>query len=192
MPNALRYKVVKQPRKAPTNAAADGLYNNASLERSPNCAFSFGWRFDKMPLRWGKSTRNIIHALQAYKKSKPALFACRRKRSFVKIQRWRPAARSQKDGRSFEKPRVVGLGKKISPIDFLLCRPTYNKRICSGKRGNQLQISGSQPQKSRLRHNRNIAVAMPTFGAELSTSSEIAIVISGLSRVCRHTFGLND
>jgi hypothetical protein len=36
-------------------------------------------------------------------------------------------------------PRYMRLGK-ISPIGFLLCRPPYNKRISSGKRGNQLQI----------------------------------------------------
>jgi hypothetical protein len=84
---------------------------------------------------------------------------------------------SKKMEESFEKPHVVRLGK-IGPIDFLLCGRTYNKRICCGKCGNQLQIGGSQPQKSRLRPNRNSVVATPIFGAELSTSSTIAIVIS--------------
>ena len=107
---------MRQPKEAPTNAEADGLYNKASLESASICACSFRWRFDKMPLRWGKSTLNITTPLQAYKKSEAGLVRLTRTilRQGSAIETGGPVPK--KDGRNFEQPRVLWLGK-ISPID---------------------------------------------------------------------------
>jgi hypothetical protein len=45
--------------------------------------------------------------------------------------------------------------QKSASIGFSSCQPAHDTRIGRRKHGNQLQIVGDRPQKSRLRHNRN-------------------------------------
>src|SRR5216683_7276018 len=50
-PNALRYELVKQPKKAPTNAAPDELYNKAPRDGSSKEVRSSRWCLEKTSIR---------------------------------------------------------------------------------------------------------------------------------------------